>query len=774
LTTAMVNYKIPAAQAVATMNSLIVTVAAGKMHMNDLTGSLRNVLPVAAAFHIQLADVEGALATMANAGDRGTIAGTHLAMMFKMLENPVGAAKKEMAAMGLDSIKLAQTLNTSLPDALKMIQTAVASHFTPGSVEYNRAIQTILGGSKSGVAGLEIFNQGLKALGQNVSDASSALRKGGKDVENWDVIQGNFNFKMEAAKNAVSAFMITLGMALLPTLSKIVGAITPVISSFTDWLNKSHALQNAMNFLGGVIKQIGDAFNQVFNPIKQAADVMKPLTDSFDRATGIIKPLKDALRPLTDTFDRAHGIISSTAKAVNPMLDSFDRASGVFNKTGTSAHGTVQAVNPFVGLFQGIKTVIQAAIPVIQGIGTAMQFVGQHWGQIQAVIQTVGGIISRVINAVGIAIDFVKQHIGQVLPVFQAVGNFLATTFRPVWDQLVNSFHDIVKAIQPILPQLKQFGMFLAGVLGVAIVLAISLIAGLVSAFAGLLVGVMKVVTGIIQFFSGLIQFFSGLFSLISDIFSGNWGHIAADLNNMMQGIMNMFIGIWNIITGIFSAAFGMIQGFASGFVSAIVGFFQMLADKIVGHSIIPDMINSIVNWFQQLPARALGAVQSLLGMISGFFSDLASKAIQWGSNIISNVATGITNAMGTVATAVGKVVDFIASHLPHSPAKIGPLRDLVYSGEQISTQLSQGMLRAMPRLQTSLNLMLNPMSTNGIGSSFSGSGVHQFPSMSASSPAPTIIVQQPDIILDGQRLTRGLLPHLANGIRAGTGVIGR
>ncbi len=302
----------------------------------------------------------------------------------------------------------------------------------------------------------------------------------------------------------------------------------------------------------------------------------------------------------------------------------------------------------------------------------------------------------------------------------------------------MQSFGDIQKALQPIMPQLIQFAQFIGGVLVVAVVLAISIIAGLVAAFAGLLKGVIQVVTGVIQFIAGLVQFLTGAISFIVDLFTGHFDKLAGDLNKIMSGIMQMFLGIWNIIAGIFSAAFGIISGFAQGFAAAIINIFQMLASVIVGHSIIPDMINSIVNWFQQLPARALGAVQSLLGMMSGFFSDLASKAIQWGSNIINNVATGITNAMGTVATAVGNVVNFIASHLPHSPAKIGPLRDLEYSGSQITNQLSQGMLSAMPRLQASLNLMLSPLvsGANTGSSSFSSGGIaYQFPSMAAASP---------------------------------------
>src|SRR5260221_4755208 len=87
--------------------------------------------------------------------------------------------------------------------------TLFRSHFKPGSVEYERAILAILGGSKSGVAGLEILNQGLKTLGKNTNDAAAAFRNGSKDVENWDVIPTDFNFKLDAAKNAAAVLLVS-------------------------------------------------------------------------------------------------------------------------------------------------------------------------------------------------------------------------------------------------------------------------------------------------------------------------------------------------------------------------------------------------------------------------------------------------------------------------------------------------------------------------------------------------------------------------------------
>ena len=164
LTTSLHDYTLGANMAVPVMNSLIVAVQNGKMTMDVLNQSLTNVLPLADTFHIKLSDVEGALDKMAMSGDKGASAGTHLAMMFKMLENPSSTAQKAMTAMGINSINLAQTMSTSLPNAMQMIENAVAQHFVPGSIQYNRAIAAILGGSKSGTAGLELMSGGLKDL----------------------------------------------------------------------------------------------------------------------------------------------------------------------------------------------------------------------------------------------------------------------------------------------------------------------------------------------------------------------------------------------------------------------------------------------------------------------------------------------------------------------------------------------------------------------------------------------------------------------------------
>jgi phage-related protein len=598
---------------------------------------------------------------------------------------------------------------------------------------------------------------------------------------------------------------IQLGKALNDPLTGM-SALQRVGVTFTDEQKKLVKQMMETGNIAGAQGVILKELQREFGGSAEAAGKtfpgqLKILGQSFD---DIKQKIGDAVMPLLK------GFVSFIQSNVVPAVDSF---ANWITKTaipalqswvkwlGENVLPTLQKVGGFIGSIDW-GTVFKKAGDLVGGLAKAMSDVAGaiskvDWGALvkgaQGAYQKIaaidwGGILSKLQNAMH-TVDGPAQHISQVfqqvwgviskinwggvfktlMTALQQVGSFLGTTFKPVWDQLVHSFGDIQKAILPIMPQIRQFAQFLGTVLGVAIVLIIGLIAGLVSAFAGLLKGVIQVVTGIIQFFSGLVQFFSGIFAVIMDIFSGKWGKIAADLNNAMNGIMNMIIGVWNIIAGIFSAVFGTIQGFCQGFVSTVVGIFQGLANTLVGHSIIPDMINSIVNWFTQLPGRALGAVQSLLGNLAGFFSGLASQAITWGSNIIQGIIDGINAMVGNVTNAIGNIASIIGSFLPHSPAKEGELKHLNEYGPNLVNAFSKGIVDSAPTLKAAITHLVQPAASLGTPSSFSGGTALQFPTMAAST-AQTIIINPPPIYLDGKLMARGLMPHITNQVRWTTG----
>src|SRR5216683_1617445 len=415
--------------------------------------------------------------------------------------------------------------------------------------------------------------------------------------------------------------------------------------------------------------------------------------------------------------------------------------------------------------FQAIGGWIQSTvIPALQRFGSWIQTVG-----IPALQQFGGWIQTSVIPALQAVGNFFMTYI---LPILQRIGTFLVSTFAPVWQQLVQVWNSQIlpalkqlwSALQPLMPVFAAIGGIILGLLTVAFGIFVGLIGGLLKALAGFLSGVATIIGGVVQFITGVVQVISGIVTFITDLLTGHFDKLGGDLKRIWDGIVNMFTGVWNVIKGIFLAAWGAISGFVSGLVSGVIGFFQHLADMLVGHSIIPDMIGAIVGWFLSLPGKALNAIGGLLGNLVNFFGGLARQAVQWGLNIIANLAGGIINGIwSSLGNAMSAIGTFIHDHLPASPAKIGPLRDLAKQGAFIPEQIAQGIMSGIPKLQPSLNLMLATR-MSGIPAGFGGAGI--------SGLSPSSGTQQPIILeISGYQFARLMLPHIVTAIRTNVGI---
>lgn len=120
---------------VSVTNELVATTAAGKMHMQDLAGSISNVLPVAASAHIAFSQVGGALATMTMQGMSTRRATMNLANMIRALLNPTAAAGTEMKNLGLNANEVSSHLGSAgLTGTLSQLTDAILKNQQGGMV----------------------------------------------------------------------------------------------------------------------------------------------------------------------------------------------------------------------------------------------------------------------------------------------------------------------------------------------------------------------------------------------------------------------------------------------------------------------------------------------------------------------------------------------------------------------------------------------------------------------------------------------------------------
>lgn len=136
----------------------------------------------------------------------------------------------------------------------------------------------------------------------------------------------------------------------------------------------------------------------------------------------------------------------------------------------------------------------------------------------------------------------------------------------------------------------------------------------------------------------------------------------------------------WKPIAGFFK---GLWQGLVVGLKPLMPLF------KQIGIAIEPILkpIKAVFNWFKKLiqPVEDTGGKAEAMGVrvgkaIAGIIvklTELVAKAFECGRKITSMLAEGIMSGLAKVKSCIVKVAQVIRDHLPHSPAKTGPLKDL-------------------------------------------------------------------------------------------------
>jgi TP901 family phage tail tape measure protein len=486
-------------------------------------------------------------------------------------------------------------------------------------------------------------------------------------------------------------------------------------------------------------------------------------------------------------------------------------------------------------------------------------------------------------TAAGNAASFFQSH---VLPVFKQIGGFLASTFGPVGQQLqqlftgqlMPLFQQLGSAIQGLMPGFLLLGKFVGGILAIAFTLLIGIISGVIKVIAGLAADISSAIAGVVQFVTGIVQVISGIFQFFNDLFHGRFGKLLGDLKTIGAGIANAVGGIFQAVGSVVHGVLGSLGNFFEGFAQGVVGVlsvfgkagegvknlfqtvftfiggifsaigstihnfvnwvvqpFQWLYDVLVGHSIVPDMINGIVQWFTSLPEKVLALVEnlatgmfdrfenlrariiayveqlvsaaitlvaswitrwvayaenlrsqfiaiiqqlvnnvfSILGTLAGqagqaiqnavttilnILKNAATDAMNAGANIVKSIASGITGAIGSaIGGAMNAVGSFISAHLPHSPAKIGPLRDLVLQGSLIPDQIAQGIDANMTRLESTMKKLSLNVSTT-LQAQINSSGPLAGPSVNQALPTLPPLPSLPSLPLSS-------LPGLSSGL---------
>lgn len=221
------------------MATLVATVGAGNVRMEDLAGSLGNVLAPAVNAGVSLNELGAAMAVLTDRGMSAELAATRLRMTFSLIQAPSGAAQKALKDMGINAGALSAMIHQ--PNGLlHVLQTLHDAMNRVGNVKGSRDILQAFGGGRSGAGILTL----VQSLDSGISSYSGKLAQITKQ-------QQEYYFNTQAYMQSPS-FKLHQSLATLETdLTQLGQKLTPLAVTAAATVNK---LADAFGRLPGPVK----------------------------------------------------------------------------------------------------------------------------------------------------------------------------------------------------------------------------------------------------------------------------------------------------------------------------------------------------------------------------------------------------------------------------------------------------------------------------------------------------------------------------------------
>lgn len=425
--------------------------------------------------------------------------------------------------------------------------------------------------------------------------------------------------------------------------------------------NSKGAAQGAYDIMKNTPENKIKLLNNRYQAMKTIiGDQLLPIKLKLIDALSKLLGMWNSLNPRVQKFIvYAIAIASAVAVVVGIVMS----VVGVFLMLGAAA--------AMAGVSLGAIVLIGGAIIIgLAAIGVGVYLLIKHWDEVKAKTLEVWHSILPVIMAV---VDYVK---GDLVNGFNKVVGFLIDQWNKLYSGVSGPIHSMVDSFMSAVSQIKKaLDDFTKGMSSSAFIEAathvwhaivdivqyyvwpilsriiILLRVDLVAAFHVLAPIVSAVFHTIADIISAFLKILSGIIKLVVDLINGDWSKAWHDCLQIVRGI-------WDLIVAVVRGAWNILVGIVKGIVDGIINWFEHLYDVLVGHSIIPDLINAIIHWFSGLPGKilkALGNIGNLLydagkhileGLMKGLDS-MASSAMDKAKNIASGIGNAAKHALG-------------------------------------------------------------------------------------------------------------------------------
>lgn len=615
--------------------------------------TFKYVAPVAGALGYSIEDTAVAIGLMANSGIKGSQAGTALRSTITRLAKPVGEAKDAVEEL---KISITNTDGTMKPLSQTMVE--LREKFA-GLTEEQKAQYAAMLAGQEGMSGLLAIVNASDEDFQKLTDEINNANGAAEDMAS--VMMDNTAGAVEQLKGVLESAGILIGEKLTPYIRKLAEWITGLVEKFNSL---SEEEQDQIVKFGLILAAIGPVLLILAKVISVVSTVVK-----------------------------AFKLFGTTMTTIKTSIDLVKAGyAGLATQMGGIPKLIAGISTGFGGMLAPIAAVI-AIVAVLVGAFVTLWKTNEEfrdnmvgiWNSIKESINNFfDGVVER-INALGFDFENITEVIKTVwfalcdvlAPVFEGAFNTIAIVLDGVFNQILSVMDIFIGLFTGNWEQLGE------GVKGV--------VSGIVETFANLGSNILGVIGDIGAEILNKLGFekaaegFQNFFDTLSDLF----GQIPELLSSAIDTIVSFFT---ETIPNAFNSAIEAVQGF----VDNIIEFFTVTVPEAFStfvNETIPNAINSIVQWFEQLPYMIGYAIGELIGyfylfatnlwtwittelplIIEGiiqWFAQLPSRIWEWLTGVVTNVINWGAEMYNNAVLAASNFVNGAIAWISQLPSRI-------------------------------------------------------------------------------------------------------
>lgn len=652
----------------------------------DMAEAMKYVAPVAHSMGLSLEETAASIGIMADAGIKGSQAGTTLRGALSRIAKPTKAMVKSMDQLGV-SFYDANGKMIPLREQIAQLKTATAGLTQE---ERNRHLVTLYGqNSLSGM--LALLDAGPEKLDKMTN---ALINSDGAAREMAETMQDNLASKIEQMGGAFESAAIVIQQILEPALTKVVGGITKLIEAF---LNMSPVGQKMVVIFAGMVAALGPLLliaGTVMTTMVKLRIAMQFLGPAFMGTMGTIALVVAAFYALVAVFmiaytksERFRNFIDNLAPAIKKGLGiAVEWTAEKLKVLWEWLQKAAEKVKEFGSVISSkvANTLQQFGINLGQAGSSIGSFISSGLERLGGAFGKVGGVMSiaaSVLTKVGLAFFGITGPLGLVislvvsfLTAWARTGQLNADGITQVFDNLTKTIQGAADAINQYLPIFVQKGTEIL----------VKLIEGIANAIPGVVSVISRVIESLVQTISTVLPtILAAGVQILTALINGIAQALPTIIQAALQIIMALFNGLIQALPTIISAAIQIIQALIQGLVEALPAIIEAALQIITG------LVQGLI---QALPMILEAALQIIMGLVNALIENIG-PILEAGIQILMALIQGLIQMIPELIVAAIEIITTLLTSI------LSNLPQLLEAGVKLLLALIQGLIQMIPQL---------------------------------------------------------------------------